>query len=133
MPSVCSLALEKVWDIANGPLGTGRRRSCGSLGLDSRARLGRVHSRRGGSAAPRSGRRWSSHSGERGGGGDARAAREVVVVVHGGGGVLTRPVAAPNRKLSAAVAMAHGRGAWRERGRVAPFLGGRVCGSKPSR
>jgi hypothetical protein len=107
--------------------------SCGSHWLHSRARLGRVRSRWGGSAATRLGGRWSSRSGERGGRGDARAAHEVAVVVHGGGGVLTQPVAAPNRKLTAAVAMAHGGRARRERGRVSLFIGGRACCSKPSR
>jgi hypothetical protein len=86
----------------------------------------------GGGGAPRGGGRWSSRSGERSGRGDAWATREVAVVVHGGGGVLTWPVAAPNRKLSAAVAMAHGGGARHERGRVVPFIGERTCGSKPS-
>jgi hypothetical protein len=109
------------------PAERGRGTACGSPRLDFRARTGRDHNRRDGSAAPLSGGHWCTCSGEGGGGGEVRATLEVAVVIHGGGGVLTRTVVAQNRKLIAEVSMAHGGGAWRVRGRVVSFIGTRVC------
>jgi hypothetical protein len=146
------LTHEKIWDFANGPLGTGRRRSgriptsrrpgpvgrggetaCRSPGLDSRAQLGRVQSR--GAARRHRGRAAAGARAPANGAAGAMRERHgklrwsfTVVVVGSHGWSRLRTGSSPRRwPWRMAAEHAH------ERGRLAPFIGGRACGSKPSR